>query len=199
MTNVSIYYKNYRGEIGWRKINPVSISYSSTEFHPEEQWILRAFDVEKDAIRDFAMKDIIHWGEVSKSSESFLITRFEDFYFKRVKGVYTLPELVGLYDGVSKAMTDKITEIKERHRASEKYQYGLEMFKVGNDTADSMKWHYERLKSELAPEVAEQLKRFPTGVSYGVWLKEEHAVEISMLNRKLVQSESYRCGCMDGA
>lgn len=58
---VRILYKNYRGEIGYRNIIPEKIWFGSTEWHNEEQWLLDAHDVEKKALRNFAMKDIQEW------------------------------------------------------------------------------------------------------------------------------------------
>lgn len=50
-------YKNYRGEIAFRKVVPFSLSFGATEYHPEPQWIMRAFDVGRCAYRDFALRD----------------------------------------------------------------------------------------------------------------------------------------------
>jgi len=50
-------YVNYRGETARRKVVPISIKWGSTEWHPEEQWLLKAYDLEKEAIREFALKD----------------------------------------------------------------------------------------------------------------------------------------------
>ncbi|RYY73303.1 MAG: hypothetical protein EOO52_18015 [Gammaproteobacteria bacterium] len=58
---VNIIYTNYRGETGLRKIIPEKIWFGSTEWHPEPQWLLDAVDTEKNAIRNFAMKDIQEW------------------------------------------------------------------------------------------------------------------------------------------
>lgn len=58
-----ILYTNYRGETGHRDIIPEKIWFGSTEWHKDEQWLLDAHDVEKDALRNFAMKDILAWGE----------------------------------------------------------------------------------------------------------------------------------------
>lgn len=54
---VEITYTNWRGETSQRTIIPRGIWFGSTEWHPEPQWLLRAFDVEKQAQRDFALKD----------------------------------------------------------------------------------------------------------------------------------------------
>ncbi|HWP49783.1 MAG TPA: hypothetical protein VNM22_21685 [Candidatus Limnocylindrales bacterium] len=58
---VSILYTNYRGETAVRKIIPHQIWFGKTHWHPEEQWFLDAFDIEKQAERKFAMKDIKAW------------------------------------------------------------------------------------------------------------------------------------------
>lgn len=58
---VNILYKNWQNEIVWRKIIPISVTYKKTKWHPEEQWILNAFDTNKQEHRCFAMKDIKEW------------------------------------------------------------------------------------------------------------------------------------------
>ena len=58
---VTINYTNYRGETADRLIVPIRLRYASTEWHPGEQWLLDAFDIEKDAERSFAMRDIHLW------------------------------------------------------------------------------------------------------------------------------------------
>lgn len=61
LQQVSILYTNWRGEKAERVIVPISIWFGATEWHPEQQWLLKALDVEKDAERDFAMRDIEAW------------------------------------------------------------------------------------------------------------------------------------------
>lgn len=58
---VSILYTNYRGETAVRRIVPKRIWFGKTDWHPEEQWIMDAFDLEKNADRGFAMRDIKAW------------------------------------------------------------------------------------------------------------------------------------------
>ena len=58
---VKILYTNYRSETAIREIIPEKIWFGETEWHPEPQWLLDAFDVEKKASRSFAMKDIKSW------------------------------------------------------------------------------------------------------------------------------------------
>lgn len=54
---VKLFYKNWRGEIAERAIIPRSVRYGSTEWHTEPQWLLLALDVEKNAEREFALKN----------------------------------------------------------------------------------------------------------------------------------------------
>jgi predicted DNA-binding transcriptional regulator YafY len=58
---VTIRYTNYRGETGVRRVLPIEIRFISTEWHPQPQWIMEAYDVEKGAQRSFALKDILEW------------------------------------------------------------------------------------------------------------------------------------------
>ena len=51
-------YTNWEGETRERKVIPVEIWYGKTDFHPKEQWFLKAIDVGKNAQRDFAINDI---------------------------------------------------------------------------------------------------------------------------------------------
>jgi predicted DNA-binding transcriptional regulator YafY len=62
---VTIDYTNWRGERGVRRIEPRHIEFTSSEFHPEQQWLLTAWDIDKGAFRTFAMKDIHSWSTAS--------------------------------------------------------------------------------------------------------------------------------------
>lgn len=73
MTNnakaVVIDYTNYKGERRERRVQPLTVWFGFTAYHPTEQWLLRAIDLERidqgvimrDAIRDFACADIHTW------------------------------------------------------------------------------------------------------------------------------------------
>ena len=54
-------YKNWKGITAIRTVIPEKIYYGSTEFHKESQWLMEAFDLDKDATRTFAVKDILAW------------------------------------------------------------------------------------------------------------------------------------------
>lgn len=58
---VVIVYTNWRNETAERRIRPIEIFFGSTDWHTEPQWLLRAFDLERQAERDFAMTAIATW------------------------------------------------------------------------------------------------------------------------------------------
>ena len=60
---IRIVYTNYRHETAVRTIIPEKIWYGSTQWHPEQQWLLDAFDVDKGERRSFAVADIKSWQE----------------------------------------------------------------------------------------------------------------------------------------
>ncbi|MFK4131922.1 hypothetical protein ACI2KR_06460 [Pseudomonas luteola] len=51
-------YTNYRGEYSVRNAIPSRIYFGATDYHPEPQWLMEAHDLEKGALRVFAMNDI---------------------------------------------------------------------------------------------------------------------------------------------
>ena len=58
---VRIVYTNWRGETSIREILPKEIVFGVTKWHKDEQWLLVAIDLNKQAERTFAMKDIRAW------------------------------------------------------------------------------------------------------------------------------------------
>ena len=69
---ITILYTNWRGETAVRRIRLDFIAYGnealgfgwgSNEWHPEEQMLLSAFDVDKGERRTFALAGIKAWGE----------------------------------------------------------------------------------------------------------------------------------------
>ncbi|ABS14239.1 hypothetical protein I6H96_02570 [Brucella anthropi] len=58
LTPVKVAYTNYRGETSVRTITPQRLWHGSTEWHPEPQWLVTAYDHDKQAVRDFAFKDL---------------------------------------------------------------------------------------------------------------------------------------------
>lgn len=64
--DVVIDYTNHRGERSKRWIRPIGIMFGASEWHPTQQWILRAYDHGKAAMRSFAIKDIHSWRPVGE-------------------------------------------------------------------------------------------------------------------------------------
>lgn len=58
---VEIDYTNWRGERRGREIMPISIRFGFNEWHPDEQWLLLARDIETNQDREFAMDAIHSW------------------------------------------------------------------------------------------------------------------------------------------
>lgn len=55
---ITVRYTNHRGETALRRIVPLSLRFAASEWYPEEQWLLDAHDLDKDALRSFALKDM---------------------------------------------------------------------------------------------------------------------------------------------
>jgi len=58
---VVIDYTNYRGERAERRILPDRLWFGAAEWHPDPQWILDAWDVEKQTLRSFALAGVHSW------------------------------------------------------------------------------------------------------------------------------------------
>jgi predicted DNA-binding transcriptional regulator YafY len=58
---VQFNYKNYKGSHNVRTVVPVEIWFGSTKYHTKDQWLLKAYDLDKMDYRDFALKDIENW------------------------------------------------------------------------------------------------------------------------------------------
>jgi predicted DNA-binding transcriptional regulator YafY len=50
-------YTNYRGEVSLRRVRPISVWVGLTAWHPSEQRFLKALDLDKNEVRDFALTD----------------------------------------------------------------------------------------------------------------------------------------------
>ena len=66
-TVVVIRYTNYKGEVALRRIVPRHIHFISTEWHPEPQWVMEAFDLDRGADRSFAIRDILDWNAAERA------------------------------------------------------------------------------------------------------------------------------------
>lgn len=54
---VTMTYTNWKGVTSERTIIPRKVWFGRTEWHPELQWLVTAWDVDKSAERDFALAD----------------------------------------------------------------------------------------------------------------------------------------------
>jgi len=63
---VEIDYTNWQGKRGLRRIRPVpgTLQFKSTEHHPTSQWLFDAVDLDKKALRTFALSDIHSWKSI---------------------------------------------------------------------------------------------------------------------------------------
>ena len=52
-------YINYKGIKSTRNVIPMSLYFGATEFHPENQWLIVAYDLDKQCERTFALNDIV--------------------------------------------------------------------------------------------------------------------------------------------
>lgn len=61
--NVMIDYTNHRGERRIRTIRPKKIWFGLSQWHPGEQWILTALDIQEHNhfLKEFAMRNIHNW------------------------------------------------------------------------------------------------------------------------------------------
>lgn len=64
-----ILYRNWRGELTVRSVQPRSIYHGVTQWHPEPQWFMVALDEAKGSTRDFAMADILSMHRTSDDAQ----------------------------------------------------------------------------------------------------------------------------------
>lgn len=59
--DVEIEYTNCQGKRAIRRIKPINMKFGANQWHQEPQYLLLAYDYERDALREFAMKSIHSW------------------------------------------------------------------------------------------------------------------------------------------
>ncbi|KKQ36374.1 MAG: hypothetical protein US53_C0055G0005 [Candidatus Woesebacteria bacterium GW2011_GWA1_37_7] len=57
--NLKFEYKNWEGKNAVRKVEPIKIWFGKTQWHPKNQWFLKAKDLDKNEERDFALRDVV--------------------------------------------------------------------------------------------------------------------------------------------
>jgi hypothetical protein len=63
MNSIKIVYKNWKNIVSTRNIIPICTWFGKSKYHLEEQWFIKAFDIDKNEERDFAMRDIERWND----------------------------------------------------------------------------------------------------------------------------------------
>lgn len=60
--NIRFFYRNWKGEMGYREIKGSPMFwYGESKYHKGPQWFIKAYDVNKEDVRDFAVADIIEF------------------------------------------------------------------------------------------------------------------------------------------
>lgn len=75
-------YQNYKGEVGLRSVHPCSIVYEEGNKYHQDSWLIKAYDYDKQSMRDFCFDDIIV-GTIIHTLESMNIVVTEE----RVAGI----------------------------------------------------------------------------------------------------------------
>lgn len=52
-------YRNHEGKVATRRVTSPNVYHGCTRHHPEPQWLLRAFDLDRQAMRDFALRGVL--------------------------------------------------------------------------------------------------------------------------------------------
>ena len=52
-------YRNHKGIEEIRTVRPIRIWFGSSAWHPDSQWLLEGFDLERMQTRDYAMSGIL--------------------------------------------------------------------------------------------------------------------------------------------
>lgn len=55
---VSFSYKNYKGKFSRRRAILIGVFWGSNQWHSEPQWLVKGEDLDKKAVRTYALKDI---------------------------------------------------------------------------------------------------------------------------------------------
>ena len=57
-TFINFLYTNWRGKYSFRKCKVICVLYGNTEYHKDNQFLLKGFDIEKQEERIYAIKDM---------------------------------------------------------------------------------------------------------------------------------------------
>lgn len=62
-------YINYKGIKSTLNVIPMSLYFGATEFHPENQWLMTVYDLDKQCERTFALNDIVVGSFVDQTNQ----------------------------------------------------------------------------------------------------------------------------------
>lgn len=62
-------YTNYKMQTEQRKARVMSVWYGTSEYHQGEQWFMMAYDMDRESIRNFAMRDMSDVGFAGAASK----------------------------------------------------------------------------------------------------------------------------------
>lgn len=91
---IKLDYTNWKGVRSSRNIIPIELVYTSTDYHPEVQWFLVAFDKDKDDVRSFAIKDIhfpVHIDQKTKTDYGdldLILPKISEIKMKDIISIY---------------------------------------------------------------------------------------------------------------
>lgn len=54
-------YVNHRGERATRAVVPRRVWHGATDWHDSDQWLLEGFDEERQAVRNYSLREVVHW------------------------------------------------------------------------------------------------------------------------------------------
>lgn len=85
-------YKNYRGEVGRRRVRleDIHVRFGATHYHPEPQLIFRAFDLDKEAVREFALRDMDFRDEATITEDTWLDPDTETMWTRPTAYAYAM-------------------------------------------------------------------------------------------------------------
>jgi predicted DNA-binding transcriptional regulator YafY len=55
---ITFTYRNWRGEVAERIASPTGLWFGASDHHPRPQWLMDAMDLERKAVRSFAVADM---------------------------------------------------------------------------------------------------------------------------------------------
>lgn len=95
LRSFEVVYKNWKGETNTCSIYPIKVWFGNTIYHPNPQWLLKAYKVSGDSIvkRDFAVKDILSIKGLKQEEHSFSILSAL-FHLSTKNPVKLIPEIL---------------------------------------------------------------------------------------------------------